>query len=293
MGEDTMMCLYLQRLVGYTLTGITREHALAFHYGSGANGKSTFLLTLHALMGEYGRPAHPKLIFRSPNGDRHLTERASLFRRRFVTCSETSEANAFDEGTLKDLTSEDLITARRMREDEWQFPPTHKLHLAGNERPVVRATDDGFWRRIHLVPWLVTIPEAERDHGLSAKLRDELPGILAWGVRGCAEWQRCGLAPPERIVQATREYRGASDTSAIFLGTTNMSAEDESHRAEMLTSKAAMRHAYEDWCREQGYEPLGARRFAEALKRHGVTDATMRVGAKVVSAWRGIRLLDS
>lgn len=280
---DTMMRLYLQRLVGYSLTGSTREHCLAFHYGSGANGKSTFLSILHAILGEYGAPAHPRLIFRSPNGDRHLTERASLFRRRFVTCSETSESLSFDEGTLKDLTGGDIIAARRMREDEWKFFPTHKLHLAGNEKPIVRATDDGFWRRLHLVPWLVTIPEGERDHQLVDRLRAELPGILRWGVDGALEWQRHGLAAPEAIVAATREYRRNSDTGGLFVATCQLDA-------GAVTTKKAFREAYESWCAEQGYEPLGARRMAEVLRRHGVVEGRIRVGVGFATAWKGLSI---
>lgn len=282
------MRAYIQRLAGYTLTGVTTEQCLAFHHGSGANGKSTFLATLHQLVGDYGTAAHPRLIFRSRgDGDRHLTERASLFRKRFVTCPETSEAMGWDEGTVKDLTGDDLITCRRMREDEWTYRPTHKLHIAGNERPIVRATDDGFWRRMHLVPWAVTIPAHERDQGLAAKLHDELPGILAWAVRGTDEWRKNRLAPPADVLAATEAYRSASDTGGLFLRAA-CELEDAA-----TTSKKDFREAYEAWSREQGYEPLGARRMAEVLRRHGVQESTAREGMRVVTAWRGVRLVVS
>ena len=280
--EAIMRC-YLQRLAGYSLTGSTREHCLAFHYGGGANGKSTFLSLLHAVAGDYGAPAHPRLIFRSPNGDRHLTERATLFRKRFVTCPETSESTSFDEATVKDLTGGDIIAARRMREDEWKFQPSHKLHLAGNEKPIVRATDDGFWRRVHLVPWTVTIPAAERDVRLVDALRDELPGILRWCVDGAIEWGREGLAPPPAILAATEEYRRASDTGGIYLAT-------YTRDNDFTISKRTFRAAYETWCEEQGYEPLGARRMAEVLRRHGVSETTKLEGIRWVAAWRGLRI---
>lgn len=286
---DLHMRLYLQRLAGYSLTGSTREHCLAFHYGGGANGKSTFMSAMHALLGDYAAPAHPRLIFRSPNGDRHLTERATLFRKRFVTCPETSEATSFDEATVKDLTGGDVVAARRMREDEWKFTPTHKLHLAGNEKPIVRATDDGFWRRMHLVPWTVTIPLAERDHHLADRLRDELPGMLRWAVDGALEWQRLGLCPPEAVLAATNEYRRVSDTGGLFLATCALDP-------AAATTKKQFREAYEEWCKEQGYEPLGARRMAEVLRRHGVIEGNVRAGLwpdgrdKWTTAWKGIRI---
>ena len=283
---DAAMVSYLQRLVGYSLTGVIREHVLAFHFGGGANGKSTFLNTVHALLGDYAAPAHPRLIFRSASSDRHLTERATLFRKRFITCAETSEGVSFDEGTIKDLTGGDMIAARRMREDEWSFAPSHKLHLAGNERPIVRATDDGFWRRPHLIPWLITIPLEERDGQLAARLADESPGILAWAVRGCFEWQRNGLAPPARITEAVAEYRAVSDTFGQFL-TSRCSLGDP----HATCVRKTLRESYEEWCRELGHEPLGARRVAEALRRHGVAQCPIRVGTKVVDGWRGVALL--
>lgn len=290
---SAMMRLYLQRLAGYTLTGLSREEMIAFHFGGGANGKSTFMLVMHEIMGEYGSPAHPKLIFTSSNGDRHLTERATLHGKRFVTCSETSEARSFDEGTLKDLTSNDLIAARRMREDEWKFRPTHKLHLAGNERPIVRATDDGFWRRMHLIPWRVTIPEAERNQRLMDLLRDELPGILAWAVQGCLGYQEHGLARPQEVIDATLEYRGASDAGGLFLASCDLDPCLPGH-SEWTMPKKDFREAYERWCKDQGYEPLGARRMAEALRRRGIIETSARVpttygSGNVVTAWRGLR----
>lgn len=287
MAGDASMLAYLQRLVGYSLTGVINEHVLAFHFGSGANGKTTFLSTLQRMLGDYAVPAHPRLIFRSQSGgDRHLTERATLYRRRLVTCSEVSEAVAFDEPTIKDLTGGDLICARRMREDEWAFAPTHKLHVCGNEKPVVRATDDGFWRRLHLVPWTVTIPTSERDHTLPDRLVGELPGILAWAVRGCAEWQRVGLAPPPQVLAASAEYRATSDALGQFL------AARCTLEPEARCSRRALRSAYEEWCHDEGHEPIGARRLGAGLRRHNVESTTVRDASGHVDGWRGIALRD-
>jgi putative DNA primase/helicase len=285
MQPDIHMRLYLQRLMGYSITGLASEHMMAFHYGTGANGKGTFLNTISAVVGEYARRAHPRLIFRSPNGDRHLTERASLFRARLVTCSEASEAMSFDESTMKDLVSTDRVVARRMREDQWEFDPTHTLHVWGNEKPIVRATDNGFWRRMQLIPWLVQLEVHEWIRGFESRLvQEEGPGILRWLVDGALEWHRIGLEPPETVRLATQEYRRASDTGGLFL---TACVRDP----EFITTKKAFRAAYETWCAEQGYEPLGARRMAEVLRRHGIQETTARTGSTVAHAWRGIRLL--
>lgn len=284
MQPDLRMRLYLQRLMGYSITGLATEHMMAFHYGSGANGKGTFLNTIAAVIGDYAKRAHPRLIFRSPNGDRHLTERASLFRARLVTCSEASEAMSFDESTMKDLVSTDRVVARRMREDQWEFDPTHTLHVWGNEKPIVRATDNGFWRRMQLIPWLVQLDASEWIRGLETSLvQEEGPGVLRWLVDGALEWFRIGIEPPDTVKNATEEYRRVSDTGGLFIATCVLDP-------NATTPKKAFRESYESWSREQGYEPLGARRMAEVLRRHGVTETTLREGLRVVHAWRGIRL---
>src|SRR3984893_11101710 len=174
---------FIQRTIGYALTGSIDEHVLIFHYGDGARGKSTFLNVVYEMLGEYAAKAPRKLLFTS-RGERHPTELATLYGARFVTCAEVEEGKTFDEALVKDLTGGDPISCRRMHEDFWQFMPTHKFFLAGNYKPNVRGQDEGIWRRIRLVPWTVEIPKSKRDKKLTAKLRKELSGILAWAVRG-------------------------------------------------------------------------------------------------------------
>jgi P4 family phage/plasmid primase-like protien len=289
MNNDSESIDFLQRLTGYGLTGDVREHVLAFFYGGGANGKSTFVGTIVDLLGDYATPAARKLLFRSKN-DRHSTELATLHGRRFVTCSEIEDGLAIDEALLKDLTGGDRINARRMREDEWSFKPTHKLFLSGNHKPSVRGDDEGIWRRIRLVPWVVTIPESERDKGLPAKLRGEQSGILAWALRGCLEWHRRGLDPPSRVRDATADYRAESDLIGQFF---------EPHLAfvsDATVARSTLRERYELFCRENGCEPLGAKRFAARLRAKGVTETSVRVAgcglsmSRVVDGWRGVTL---
>lgn len=286
LGGNAELIAFVQRLVGYSLTGVIREHSLPFFFGDGANGKSTFTGAVRDVLGDYATAAPRGLLF--GGSERHPTELTTLFRARFVTCSEVQRGQTFDEALVKDLTGGDAISARRMREDFWQFQPTHKLFLAGNHKPRVKGDDEGIWRRIKLVPFTVTIPAAERDAALPQKLRAELPGILAWCVRGCLEWQKRGLAEPRDVSNATAEYRDESDPLAEFFAA--RCALDETAKVP----RAWLRTAYDDWCKENGVRyPLSSREFGERLRSRGVNDGgTMRIAQKPtpVDAWVGVRL---
>ena len=283
MADDEETIDFLRRMQGYALTGVIREHVLGFLFGGGANGKSTFLSTMHAMLGDYAIRAPRGLLFRA-KGERHDTGLTTLHGARFVSCAEVEEGAYFDEAIVKDLTGGDAISARRMREDYWTFTPTHKLFLAGNHKPLVRGSDEGIWRRIRLVPWLVTIPEGERDTELVTKLRAELSGILAWAVRGCAEWQRSGLGEPKAVTDATADYREESDPLREFV---------ELHcivEPDGRISRQQLRVAYTEFCEENGGEPVKARRFTESLRTRGVTEGPVKVMGKVKDGWKGIRL---
>lgn len=284
MGGNDDLVAYLRRIIGYSLTGSTREHVLGFNFGGGANGKSTFLGTVHRTLGDYSAPAPRGLLFASKN-TAHPTELASLYGARFVMCPEIEEGKAFDEAKVKDLTGGDPIRARRMNEDFWTFIPTHTLFLAGNHKPVVRGTDDGIWRRMRLVPWVVTIPESERDPRLPEKLAAELPGILAWAVRGCLEWQRSGLAEPDAVKSATDAYRDESDPVAEFFSLRCVFSSDATVTRKMLRAQ------YVEWSEENGVRhPLDAKAFAAALRARGVVDASVRDAGQPRDGWRGVRL---
>lgn len=168
---------FLKRAIGYSLTGIIREHVLFVCHGDGRNGKSTFLETILGLLGDYSRKAPPSLLMLK-RGKAHPTERAMLYGSRFVPAIESAEDNKFEEAIVKELTGGDTISARRMREDFWDFSPTHHLWLATNHKPVITGTDSGIWSRIALIPFSITIPEQERDTTLAETLQAEWPGIL-------------------------------------------------------------------------------------------------------------------
>jgi putative DNA primase/helicase len=286
MAGKTSVIGFLQRAIGYALTGETREHVLGFCFGSGANGKTTFLATIHEMLGEYAKPAARSLLMKK-RGDEHPTALADLYGARFVTCSEIAQDQAFDEALVKDLTGGDPISARRMREDFWSFTPTHKLFIAGNHRPRVEGDDDGIWRRIRTIPWVVTIPADQRDPTLRQKLVAELPGILAWAVRGCLDWQRDGLGEPIEVTQATAEYREESDPIGEFFALRCV------FDANAKTARRVLRLAYEGFCAENGAKPLDAKAFASRLRARGVQDTSpiAAEGGRRLDAWRGIRLM--
>ena len=283
MGGDLTLAMYLQRWAGYMATGLVSEHALLFLHGGGRNGKSTFVTTLCKVFGEYSCSAPRELLFASKN-ERHPTEIARLHAKRFVSCAEVPENASLDEAKVKDLTGGDTISARHMKEDFWDLIPTHKFGLSGNYKPVIRGSDDGIWRRLRLVPWLVQVAEIDVAKALPEKLFAERAGILRWIVLGCLEWQRVGLADPEVVRGATGEYREESDAIGKYM------AERVVFGKEEIVPRAEIRKAYETWCEEQGYQPIGARRFAQRLRELGVTEAGKRVGTTVVNAWRGCRL---
>jgi putative DNA primase/helicase len=280
------MRLYLQRLVGYTLTGTTQEHVLVFHYGqTGSNGKSTFLSALRTLMGDYGCSAPRSLLFEPKNGaEPHPTELARLYGKRLATCAEVPENAELAEAKVKDLTGGDVLSVRRMNENFWDLIPSHTLHAAGNHKPIIRGTDGGIWRRIKLVPWLNQVAEADKDHDLGSKLALEQSGILAWAVKGCIAWQEQGLDEPTDVTDAGLEYRSESDVlGAFFEGQCVF-------EADARFSCKYLRKAYETWCEDMGHRSVGARILGRRLRERGVTDITVRVDGRPAQGWHGVRL---
>lgn len=207
---------FLQRAVGYSLTGETAEQVVFFLYGTGANGKTTFIETVRALLGEYGQQT-PAETFLERRNETIPNDVARLRGARFASAVETPEGRRLNETMVKRLTGEDTISARFMRGEWFEFRPVFKAWIATNHRPDIRGTDEAIWRRIRLVPFTVTIPPAERDPRLLPKLRAELPGILAWAVEGCLAWQRDGLGDAESVTAATAEYRADMDVIGSFL----------------------------------------------------------------------------
>jgi putative DNA primase/helicase len=207
---------YLQRVAGYSLGGSTREHALFFLYGTGANGKSTFINVITACIGGYHKVA-PIETFTASNTERHPTELAGLRGARLVTAVETEEGRRWDESKIKALTGGDPISARFMRQDFFEYLPQFKLMIAGNHKPGLRSVDEAIRRRFNLIPFTTTIPVDKRDPELLEKLKAELPGILAWAIDGAVTWQKQGIGRPEIVIAATAEYLEAEDGISAWI----------------------------------------------------------------------------
>jgi len=207
---------FLQRMVGYFLTGDTREHALFFLYGSGANGKSTFLNVITRVLGDYAVDA-PMEAFTVSSSDRHPTELAMLRGARLVTAVETEEGRRWAESRIKQLTGGDRVTARLMRQDFFTYRPQFKLLFAGNHRPRLHAVDAAMRRRFHLIPLEASFSGTQCVKDMEARLLEEGPAILEWAIQGCRKWREQGLRPPTRVRDATEGYFANQDVFGEWL----------------------------------------------------------------------------
>lgn len=210
---DQELVGFLQRVLGYCLTGQTTEHALFFLHGGGGNGKSTFLDTVTGIFGDYACNA-PMETFVASHSDRHPTELAMLRGARLVTAVETEEGRRWAESRIKALTGGDAITARFMRADFFTFTPRFKLMVIGNHKPRLVCVDEAMRRRLYLIPFEACFKGERVVKDMPAKLKGEWPGILGWMIEGCLAWQAEGLNPPERVKAATADYFANQDTLA-------------------------------------------------------------------------------
>jgi putative DNA primase/helicase len=273
---------FFKKLCGYAITGDVSEHILAVLYGTGANGKSTILNALLEAAGDYGMQAAPDLLVAKKGA--HPTEVADLFGKRLVASIEVEDGRRLAESLVKQLTGGDKVRARRMRQDFWQFDPTHKVFMAVNHKPEVRGTDTAIWRRIRLIPFTETIPPAEQDKKLPEKLRAELSGILAWTVEGCLEWRREGLQAPDEVRKATGQYRSEMDVIGAFL-------QDECEIGlDYREPFTIVYKRYEEWCEDGGERAETRRKFNARLKERGGFEAR-RSGPGGSNEWHGLRLL--
>ena len=279
---DAELIAFVQRAVGYSLTGDVREQILLICHGVGSNGKSVFLNILRKLLGKLAMQAAPDLLMVTK--ERHPTDQADLFSKRLVVCQETGEGRRFNETLVKQVTGGDGIRARRMREDFWEFNPTHKLWLSTNHRPEIRGTDHAIWRRIRLIPFDVKFTDdgpARKDPDMEAKLTAELSGILAWAVAGCLDWQRQGLQAPSAVTEATADYQAEMDVLAAWM---NECCIVKKH---CETKAADLYVSYTGWCEQSGEHPEKQRKFGMRLTERGFDRFNGTAG---YSFWKGIGL---
>ena len=280
---------YMQRLVGYFATGEVQEQVLVFFVGDGANGKTTFINVLLKCLGaNYASPVPATVLVRS-NVDQHPTHVADLRGKRLGVVSELDRSSVLNEGLVKQLTGSDQIKARFMRKDFFNFDPTHKLCVLTNHKPLIRGTDHGVWRRIHLVPFEQTISEDKMDFRLEQKLLDEGPGILNWIIEGAKQWYEQGLCPPEEVRAAVEKYRKESDWLGEFLE--ERTAPQDQGRLPVMSLYAA----YQEWAEDRGEKVYGARSFSKAVRERGYEKivAKEKVGStwRSLKCWRGLRLV--
>ncbi|RIL22687.1 DNA primase [Staphylococcus gallinarum] len=250
---------FIQRAVGYSLSGYTSEQVLFVLYGNGRNGKSVFLDILNEIFGNYATNIQPQAIMASKNQSDASPEIAKLDGARLVTTTEPNEGERFDEGLLKQITGGDKVSARKLYENEFEFTPQFKLWMATNHKPYVRGRDEGIWRRFIIIPFDKQIPLHEIDRDLTKKLKRELPAIMRWCVDGFLEWQRIGLSEPAIIKEQRDEYRTEMDSIAAFIEECCVVKSDEKVKASLLFE------AYDNWAKENHQHRMSSTKFGKEM----------------------------
>ena len=269
---------FLLRALGYTLTGDVREQVIIIGTGRGSNGKSVLVDTIRTLMGDYAQAGDPDLIMAKDAA--HPTGQARLQGARFVVVSESDDHRRLAEATVKRLTGSDQLVARYMRQDFFEFTPSHKLWLVTNHKPKVSGTDHAIWRRIRLIPFDVVIADEDQDKELPAKLLAEGAGILADLVAACRRWAAQGLTSPLAVTLATSAYRADEDLLGAFLADCCDLTNPDTH-----TTSADLYAAYKRWAAAAGEDAMTQRALAPLLRERGldsVKHGTVR--------WLGVRL---
>lgn len=265
--NDQELIGFVQRAVGYSLTGDTREHALFLLWGNGSNGKSVFIEVLRAILGEFAAAAPMSTFTCKRDGSTPTNDLAMLRGARVVSVQESEEAAGFSESMVKQLTGGDAITARFLNREFFTFIPQFKPWIATNHKPRVKGTDDGFWRRVRLVPFVVSFL-GRQDKTLLTTLMTELPGILNWAIDGCVSWQMSGLGHASAVDDATSAYREESDSMAQFVSDCLVVNIDSDIG---ITSKRVY-DLYARWCEENGEKPKSKKALgAYLIKIEGVS----------------------
>jgi putative DNA primase/helicase len=279
MSGEKRLIDYLQRVLGYCLTGDVSEETLFFFYGLGANGKGVLMSTVADILADYHKAAAIE-TFTETRNDRHPTELARLAGARLVTASETESGRHWAESRLKMLTGQDVVAAHFMRQDDFEYRPQFKLIVSGNHKPNLRNVGEAIRRRLQLLLFGVVIARAARDRALRNKLRAEWPGILQWMIDGCLEWREHGLDPPVEVTDATKNYFAAQNTFAQWF--------EECCVLDLnaWTKTKDLFQSWKEWAEQANVRVGNIKDFGDNLMVHPVTWRHMEKG----NGYDGVRL---
>lgn len=276
-GDDDLIG-FVQRALGSMLAGTIREHVLHILFGKGANGKTTLVEVVKTILGDYAMVAAPRLLMLKH--DSHPAELADLRGMRLVACVESGEGRRLDEERVKQLCGGDTIKARMLYHDFFEFTPTHTLLLATNHKPEIKGQDLAIWRRIRLWPFEVTVEPERQDLELKDKLLLEGSAILGWLVRGCLDWQECGLDEPQAVSASTQDYRADQDIVQWFIN--EYCIVDPMERVLV----GDLYKVYIEWA---GEKQTSRRRFGDRLRDRGYENVR---GSKGKHYWIGLKLIE-
>ncbi|HHL0970940.1 TPA: phage/plasmid primase, P4 family [Bacillus cereus] len=253
---------YMQRLIGYSLTGEITEQIMVFLIGGGSNGKSTFINIIKDLMGDYGRQAKSDTFIKKKETGAN-NDIARLVGSRFVSAIESEDGEQLSETFVKQITGGEPIVARFLRQEFFEFIPEFKVFFTTNHKPVIKGVDEGIWRRIRLIPFNLQLPKEKRDKKLPEKLSLEMPGILNWAIEGCLKWQQSGLNDPAIVRKATGDYKEEMDILGPFMFECCFKRDDYQIEAKELYE------VYANWCFRNGEHQLKNRAFYRILETQG------------------------
>ncbi|MGN4562264.1 phage/plasmid primase, P4 family [Bacillus cereus group sp. MYBK5-2] len=260
---DHELINYLQKAIGYSLTGVTKEQVMFFLFGNGRNGKSTFINIIQDLLGDYGRQTNSDTFLKKRNDSGINNDVARLDGARFVSAVESEEGQQLSEALVKQITGGEKMSARFLRQEYFEFTPEFKVFFTTNHKPIVKGSDEGIWRRIMLIPFTVTIPKDKIDYDLPDKLAKEMSGVLRWAVEGCMKWQAEGLRAPEAVKAATAEYREDMDILGPFIDENCIVYSTARVEAKLLYEN------YTKWCYQNNEMDLKNRAFYRQLEVRG------------------------
>ncbi|MDX5923249.1 phage/plasmid primase, P4 family [Bacillus cereus group sp. BfR-BA-01033] len=263
---DQALVEYMQRLIGYSLTGDISEQIMMFLVGGGSNGKSTFINTIKDLMGDYGKQAKSDTFIKKKESGAN-NDIARLVGSRFVSAIESEEGEKLADSFVKQITGGEPVLARFLRQEFFEFIPEFKVFFTTNHKPIIGGLDEGIWRRVKLIPFNLSLPAHKRDKRLPEKLSLEMPGILNWAIEGCMKWQQDGLKEPKVVAEATGKYKDDMDILAPFLDEVCY-VEERENESIMIEAKE-LYNVYERWCFNSGERSLGNRSFYRMLETKG------------------------